>query len=207
MRVPIIIGFGHRARRGKDTAAQAIIESRGDKYSIRRVGFADALKREVAGRELELCLRHGIAYEPNNKYRSLLQWYGTDFRRKQDPFYWVKQIYNDIKNNPSQIVIIPDVRFINEAAWIKASEGFMVKLERVGYVDVAINASHVSESQMDGYLYDYEIHVGDGDVEELKKDAVRVFDMILETVTPQAHDFTVEAMESNGEAPTVSATA
>src|SRR5271166_895605 len=60
-----IIGFGHRARSGKDSAAATIIERRGAKCrcdlpyvpgepitgtvgtDIRRYGFADALKREV----------------------------------------------------------------------------------------------------------------------------------------------------------------
>jgi hypothetical protein len=47
---PYIIGFGHRARSGKDTAAATIIEHRGTDslgLDIRRYSFADELKREV----------------------------------------------------------------------------------------------------------------------------------------------------------------
>ena len=44
---PILIGLGYKARRGKDTVANAIIEARGAQYDIRRYVFADALREEV----------------------------------------------------------------------------------------------------------------------------------------------------------------
>jgi hypothetical protein len=56
----VVIAFGHRARSGKDTAANEIIKHRGlldpmattlggpqERYDIRKYGFADCLKREV----------------------------------------------------------------------------------------------------------------------------------------------------------------
>jgi hypothetical protein len=56
----VVIAFGHRARSGKDTAANEIIKQRGlldpmatslggpqERYDIRKYGFADCLKREV----------------------------------------------------------------------------------------------------------------------------------------------------------------
>jgi hypothetical protein len=54
----LVIGFGFRARSGKDTAVAEIIKQRGllntgetsngvERYDIRRYAFADALKREV----------------------------------------------------------------------------------------------------------------------------------------------------------------
>lgn len=57
----VVVAFGHRARSGKDTAANEIIKQRGlikhlgiysapekdERYDIRKYGFADALKREV----------------------------------------------------------------------------------------------------------------------------------------------------------------
>lgn len=58
------------------------------------------------------------------RYRKLLQWYGTDIRRKQNPDYWVDKLINDTtfkilnkgsqEENKKSLVIIPDVRFINE---------------------------------------------------------------------------------------------
>jgi hypothetical protein len=56
----VVIAFGHRARSGKDTAANEIIKQRGlldpttttlggpqERYNIKKYGFADALKIEV----------------------------------------------------------------------------------------------------------------------------------------------------------------
>ena len=55
----VVFAFGHRARSGKDTAANEIIKQRGlttvdavldkttERYDIRKYGFADALKIEV----------------------------------------------------------------------------------------------------------------------------------------------------------------
>lgn len=58
------------------------------------------------------------------RYRKLLQWYGTDVRRKQNENYWVNKLINnsnlDLLDKASQaehknsLVIIPDVRFNNE---------------------------------------------------------------------------------------------
>lgn len=47
MAMPILFGFGFRARHGKDSAAQFIMEARGKDYDIEKISFADALKREV----------------------------------------------------------------------------------------------------------------------------------------------------------------
>lgn len=45
---PLVIAFGHKAKRGKDTAAQHIIENRTAPFlNIKRYAFADDLKREV----------------------------------------------------------------------------------------------------------------------------------------------------------------
>ncbi len=43
----LILGFGYKARTGKDSAANAIINARGGMMDIRKYSFASALKREV----------------------------------------------------------------------------------------------------------------------------------------------------------------
>jgi hypothetical protein len=62
----LVIAFGHRARSGKDTAANEIIKQRGlldpmattlgspqERYNIKKYGFADALKKEVTALALK----------------------------------------------------------------------------------------------------------------------------------------------------------
>jgi hypothetical protein len=98
----VIIAFGHKSGHGKDEAVKAIIEARGKQYGVRRYAFADALKRECCGNEFEMCLKYGIAYDPNapsddplcnsrhGKQRALLQFWGG-YRRQNSPAkaYWI----------------------------------------------------------------------------------------------------------------------
>src|SRR5205814_2051130 len=112
------IGFGYKARSGKNTCVTEIIKQRGGKYDVHEYSFAQALKREVnsaaanAGGMPELFKQGGVydpgypemikfpswvKYDPSapaddplcplSKQRTLLQWWGTDYRRNQSPSY------------------------------------------------------------------------------------------------------------------------
>ena len=87
----ILIGFGHRARQGKNTAAQAVMDLQPLDTEVRLYAFGDALKTEVrvacakfsgqselirAWKEAGLMPEWVHFEEP--KPRSLLQWWGTD---------------------------------------------------------------------------------------------------------------------------------
>jgi hypothetical protein len=175
----LIIGFGYKARMGKGTCVQAIMAQRGSSYSIHNYAFADALKEEVAGREFELCMKYGLTYEPDNKHRTLLQFYGTQ-RRAQDPHYWVKKVLTKMRFENPQIALISDVRFYNELNFIKSFNGYAVKVEREQYVDLSPNAGHVSEVELDSFTeWDATLTVLDGEVDQLKKDAVTLFDYFV----------------------------
>ena len=176
----LVIGFGHKARQGKDTAVQAIIDAKSGEWNVKRYAFADSLKEEVAGKELELCLKYGIPWEPEGKNRKLLQWYG-EYRRKQDPYYWVKKLMTKLKEDQPQIALISDVRYRNEAYFVKGFFGRMVKVVRSDFVDLAVDSTHRSETDLDNYEeWDATITVLNGEVDQLKKDAVRLFDYFIE---------------------------
>jgi len=215
----LTVGFGHKARRGKDTAVQAIIEARGDQYVICRYAFADALKREVnaaaedAGGMLALftklatvgaplpkggtlLLPEWVKYDPSpdmtdplcplGKQRTLLQWWGSDYRRNAcDKFYWVKAIKDTVERENPQVVLVPDMRFQNEFLWVKANNGFTVQLERKGFAALSTNPTHHSENELNGAPYDYTIVVPEGDLAILRLDAVGVFDLIVASLSPQ----------------------
>lgn len=63
--------------------------------------------------------------------RKILQYWGTDIRRKQNSNYWTDKAYDFIKEQTGlgNIVYITDARFINEFDVIKKSNGILVKLE------------------------------------------------------------------------------
>jgi len=90
-----------------------------------------------------------------NKVRIVLQWYGTDVKRKEDPNYWLKMMDQEIlrlKNDPT-IIIIPDVRFINEFNYIsKKPNNFNFRLEPYKNYIYGKNSNHASETELDPYL-------------------------------------------------------
>jgi hypothetical protein len=218
----VLVGFGYRARNGKDTAVSAIIEARSGQYDVRRYAFADVLKKEVndaavdAGGMLELFKQGGVRgpnargllhddfvmfpswviYDadadmsdplcPLGKQRTLLQWWGTDYRRNEDPNYWVEKLQEVIEKDKPAIALISDMRFPNEVSWVKSSiDNCVVRVDRLGYR--SITPSHASETALD-FMGDedwhYILQVPDGDLEELKRDAVVVFDLIISSLTP-----------------------
>ena len=77
--------------------------------------------------------------------RHLLQWYGTDYRRQSDPSHWVDSLASDYRllqslktiflPNHTQFhvplipVVIPDVRFENEAQWITSNSGTLFLID------------------------------------------------------------------------------
>jgi len=200
--VTLIIGFGHKARHGKDEAVKALVSLCGcPTPCIRRYGFADALKREVTEAAetvgdmwefmvaLDPLLPSWVKYDSNpdmtdplcplGKQRTLLQWWGTEYRRAQDPDYWVKKTMARISEENPEVALISDLRFPNEVEGIRAAGGYVVRVDRVGYVsDVP---EHVSERALDGMSemdWDYVIKAPDGGLQVLCEEAVNALNFL-----------------------------
>ena len=80
--------------------------------------------------------------------RLLLQWWGTEYRRSQDPDYWTKAWKDKIETidlNHTH-VLVDDVRFVNEYNAIKKQKGLLVKILRPGFGGAN---NHSSESSLD----------------------------------------------------------
>ena len=201
----IIIGFGYKATSGKDTAVAEIIKQRGllpeecsvynifknaqERYDIRRYAFADALKREVAEATrtaggLETLINNmrpqlpdWVQYEPGaEKPRTLLQWWGGDFRRGQDKNYWVRQVAQQIELEKPQFALLSDMRYLNEFAFCK-EYGEVVKVERLGIPQ----GTHSSETELDSVSpEDWSLILeNSGTLEDFLVGAVTAFDELL----------------------------
>lgn len=86
------IGLAGYMRSGKDTIADYLIAN----YGYTRLGFAHALKEEVA-RGVG-CTPADLDEEPlRSQVRPVLQVWGTEFRRAQDSNYWVRQAEQKIE--------------------------------------------------------------------------------------------------------------
>lgn len=152
-----LIGLCGLAGAGKDFTHQTIetFFENDPKTTVFRVSFADGLRYEIQ----ELFDPDPDAYIPalwTKPYpegiRWILQHYGTEFRRVQDPDYWVKkaQGYIEELDQVGYVVVVTDVRFDNEATMIKDLGGMVVQVDaprgiRAGRIGTLPDESHASE--------------------------------------------------------------
>lgn len=145
----IILGISGKKKVGKDTLA--IIIKQHTSLKVERIGFADALKLEVAQachvpvKEIE---------QQKDLYRTILQWWGTEFRRGQDDSYWVKKFLERCNVSTADLIIVPDVRFQNEYDIMKKLGAPIIRVTRSQYV----SDFHRSETELDTALFDYNHH-------------------------------------------------
>ena len=101
----------------------------------------------------------------NRKFlRSLLQYYGTEYRRKQDPDYWTKKLALRLDNH--DWIVVSDVRTPDEMDVIRKAGGEIWFVERPGVGSVGIK-NHYTEVALEGSSFDRTI-LNDGSIDELK---------------------------------------
>ena len=149
----LVIGLGHRARHGKDSAAQLLVRRFA---GVQRFSFADDL--------YAICrVLHGM----RTKDAPLLQKVGVHYRAA-DEDVWIRSVDSKIRDAPPRVAVITDVRFPNEFAYVKAMGGACWKVERQlpdgsAYVDPSRPATHVSETALDDAPWDAVLVNPDGD--------------------------------------------
>jgi len=124
------IAISGKAKSGKDTLAQMLLERLGDGW--RREAFADALKVEwydgcFSWQPTPESKEHKIEF--TNKMKSSNVHVRQELidlgqkHRAEDPDYWIKRV--DLQSN----CIITDLRFWNEFKYLKARGFLMVRVE------------------------------------------------------------------------------
>lgn len=166
-----VIGVTGKKGSGKTTAAKYLAHQ-----GYVRVNFKDALLKEIKEkfpktlsalvRLIEREQYNGIApltvdrlleEKTDEIARFFLQEYGTDVRRVDNEDYWVVKWLKNAKHH--SLLVVDDVRFINEADAVRGLNGIIVRIVREGQVS---NDTHTSETQMDMLEPDYTITVPDG---------------------------------------------
>lgn len=165
-----VIGIYGKARSGKTTARKYL-----ERYRCSVMSFADPLKnaiREIFGIPLnELYTDH-----KTDRTRWILQFFGTDCCREIEPDIWVRKTnekIQELQDNGETLVVIDDVRFINEANMLLNNwNATLVKL--VGPEDtetLEAHKQHISETQMDSLPDSFysAVYRNTGTLEELYK--------------------------------------
>ena len=124
-----IIGFAGKARSGKDTAGKYLV----DKYQFAHYYFAKPLKEgakvmfNLTDEQIEN--KEKVIEQWGKSPRELYQLLGTDVARTIDVGVWVKNAEMFVQKHSGSSVVITDVRFSNEAEWIRKKGGVVILLE------------------------------------------------------------------------------
>jgi hypothetical protein len=139
-----IIGIAGKARSGKDTIAEYLVEHHG----YRRFAFADPMKKIVNAmfgwdeRHSFGDLKEVIDPEWGFSPRKAYQTFGTEFGRTLSEDLWIEIAHREL--GPGKWVI-PDVRFENEAHFCRLN-GAVFHVHRADVVRVN---HHISEAGID----------------------------------------------------------
>lgn len=179
---PLIVGIyseGYGA--GKDSFATTLVEE----YRFTHYDFSKALKEHVyrfLTKQAFPTFEDWYAYCEAHKYdspeqegywvRKLLQSWGQ-FHRFMDPNFWVAYWTRLVMERGYGRVVVPSVRYRNEAQRIKDMGGYIVKIERPG---LAVDEDP-SEHGMEGWEPDYTV-LNNSSLDNLAEKARTIWDMI-----------------------------
>lgn len=134
-----LIGIAGQARSGKDTLASYMLDNLGGTWL--RSSFADPMKAMLSA--IDVDTSDEAKDLPSNQYglstRHMLQTLGTEWGRDRNGNnFWIDVF---ARSNAGKCVIVPDVRFDNEAELVRAN-GVLIHLVGRG----GIEGNHVSEN-------------------------------------------------------------
>lgn len=169
-----IIGIAGKARVGKDTVAKYLWTA----YGYTRVAFADPLKvaaQAIFGLTSEQTWDDDLKEVPIPYWgyspRQLFQLLGSDCVK---PVFgadiWARHMHLNLLALPEDDLVIPDVRFEQEAAYIRNMGGTILHLTRP---DAPAVNPHASEDGIVLRLLDVTL-VNDGSLQDLYQEVDRV---------------------------------
>jgi hypothetical protein len=113
--------------------------------------------------------------------RELLQLLGTEVARSIDEDVWVKSAGIQLRNtwgaSDRTLVVVTDVRFLNEADFIKKHQGLLVRIQRGPQQMGLWEDPHQSEMELEDIVPDLIVH-NDGSLADLSGAAARAFSLV-----------------------------
>ena len=142
-----IIGVSGFAGAGKDTYYN-LYKDLHPELIVKRFAFADELKNDIAPFLLEKLNIdiYNISPEQKTSIRPFMVWYGC-YMREIDPLYWVKKTCDSMCQSKFDVAIITDIRFENEAKWLKENNGTLVYIHRILQNGKILPAANTTEGE------------------------------------------------------------
>ena len=176
MQKPSVVGIAGLPHSGKDTVAQFILA----KFGGYRYAFADPIVRMLnAGFQTDFRSEEWVANKErpipmagNKSPRELRQLLGTEWGRNMvDKDLWITLAKAErIENGPG--MVIPDVRFPNEATFVR-ERGVLVHIDSPRGVVLNAHSSNVPLARLTDDL----VIVNDGTLAELQQKVEALFDV------------------------------
>ena len=171
---PVIVGVTGVAGSGKSTFTDLILKITSED-EVEELAFATPLKK--AAMEL-FVFKHKDVYDPKLKEvvdprwgkspRQILQWLGSEVLRDQfDKDFLIKNLEHRIEASGASIIIVSDVRFDNEAEFVKSHGGILVRITRPSLAKKE-GEVHQSEKGVKDEYITHEI-VNDGTMDDFEK--------------------------------------
>lgn len=199
---PKLVGVIGRAQHGKSTVGAILEEHMG----FRPVAFADALRDAMTKLDPIVALRwdsndnvkeyvrytdaikeygYETAKADFSEVRRLLQVFGTEVVRDLfGPDAWVDALDKTVFDDEDELeqFVITDVRFPNEAEYVRRNNGILIKVTRPDYHN-GVDAKHASEALVDTLPWDYSA-VNSGSIDDLRVTVLAI--MQMEHMYPKA---------------------
>jgi hypothetical protein len=176
-----VIAFGHKRRVGKNKACELLnsyLRTKGSSLQIQTASFAYSLKKtcddlfntgtpeyyETYPKHKEDVLKH-LDKSPREVWIEF-----GNYARSIDSLVWIRKVFKDYKN--TDILLISDLRYPNEAKYIKSIGGYNILLDR----DVP-KTDDVADTALDGWNgWDLKL--------DNNSDLKALYKLLIETVVP-----------------------
>ena len=180
-----IIAFGHQKEVGKSSAAKFLdtyIRTTCPKIKVKNAAFACKLK-DVAFQMFSWAgLNRGIYYETHYEEKEIVLtriglsprdiWIAVGNKMREiNETVW---LINAINCPQCDTIIISDLRFYNEAEYIRHHGGILVKIARPGMETV----TDAAETSLLGYRNWDHVIINDGTLEDLNVDVMDIWESI-----------------------------
>lgn len=179
----MIVGFGHRAQVGKDTAGNWLQD-----WGWKRLAFADKVRDvlydldpvvDPVSQSYYFTLKHMVdsmgweMAKQNFEVRSLLQKLGHAVRDKIDPSIWCRVVMHEADRLDEEgiDVVITDVRYKNEADAIHALGGLVCRIDR----GISQRLTHAGEEELEDYEEWDHIIDNNGSIKDLQEQVTELF--------------------------------
>lgn len=139
----------------KEEAAKVILATDPDVFGVDRNG-----QTVLEHKHVENVVRRMQDPETKDQYRRLLQVWGTDYRRAENPQYWIQQWakkFNAIREDTN--IVVDDARFPNEEDALRSNGFTFVSLldGETTRVQDPLAAVHESESYWPEFVTDLDL--------------------------------------------------